>query len=687
MGNTSPNKLKRYKKDKSLEKLKPLFTEGEMTLLYLIFINLEKRVKNQEINQKHFESIITMTGLWTDRLYILFDTNKSDNLSFSEFLAGIAKFTKGTLKEKITALFNLYDKNNNNFIDKDEFIKMLFNYPKEDIKDFINEIDTLVMNNKGFGNTGPFLKSMVSFKYNEGPKNIKSMKNLNYLNTLNNIDQEKKFHIFENGNINKKLKKKGVGSTVLYDTKTTKRLKRMLPTTINNMIKLVADIVFKKYATYNKLTLEGFTKWIEMHPKIIEYISKWFRPFLWKSFVNESGEKYLGFHKLKPVLETNLLIQKYHSIKKNSALAQIYDIFLFLFKKEDSKMPFLVIVLNNLDISFKDSKNKIYLNYEYYEYDRLKLKIKDEKTYKIWKDYIKKFSNYIIDKKYTIKGLIGKGKFSTVHSAQNNLTGKLYALKIIKKNNLTEKEKETLKNEEKIMRVLVHPNIIQFYESCETHDLYTYVIELVKGTDLFEYTIKKKYLSEKITSYIIKNLLEALYSIHSSGIIHRDLKPENIMLELNKKNEISKIKIIDFGFSIFKESIKKNTPRCGTKNYIAPEVLKGEDYGTQSDLFSLGVILFFLIRGELPFYSDEDYIVNKKTIEGDYDIDNDFFFDDISSECKDLIRKLLEPNPKKRINAMKASQHDFVVKGFLFGDGDKEKGNLKKNDFDIGKFI
>ena len=568
------------------------------------------------------------------------------------------------MEKKIENLFRIYDKDKNGYIDKDEFIKMLFNYPKEDIEELTKELRNLAPQQK----------------YKEFLKSSKLVLKSQIGSPVKRFNENKKITSFI-----EKLRRE----SNIYESGVGKKRNGILPTTVNGTIKFLAEMIFLKYgddSQKNRMSFDGFKKWIKLHPKILDHIAKWFRPFLWKSFRHStSGKELLSFHKLKPILETHLLIQKYKAIQKTEVIGKIYDIFLFLFKKKDLNMPFRVIVLKGLEISFKDSKNKIYLTHIFSDYERIKLKIIDPTTYKIWKNYIKQFSNSILDKKYTNLSLIGKGKFSTVHLARNNINKKLYALKIIKKTNLTPNEKKVLINEEKIMKVLTHPNIVQFYESCETHNYHYYILELVKGTDLFDYTLKKGFLSEIETSKIVKKLLEALYQIHASGIIHRDLKPENIMLEINKKkNKVLKVKIIDFGFAIFEEEAK-NGLICGTSNFMAPEILKGKNVGVSSDLFSLGVIMYFLISGELPFFSDEEYLVRKKIIEGDFNLEDEFF-SNVSEEAKDLIRRLLEKDPEKRISAFEALEHDFIMnRGFLLNKRDFFRKKSDKNE--MGAFI
>lgn len=126
------------------------------------------------------------------------------------------------------------------------------------------------------------------------------------------------------------------------------------------------------------------------------------------------------------------------------------------------------------------------------------------------------------------------------------------------------------------MEVLRHDNIVKFYEKKENSDYIQLIMELIEGVDLFEYVENNKSISEEKASEIMRELFEAVSYIHNSGIIHRDLKPENIMVEFDRKNEIKKVKIIDFGLSCYFHELHKETDqivRCGTLNYSAPEII------------------------------------------------------------------------------------------------------------------
>jgi serine/threonine protein kinase len=291
-----------------------------------------------------------------------------------------------------------------------------------------------------------------------------------------------------------------------------------------------------------------------------------------------------------------------------------------------------------------------------------------------------------VSQKYEMLGKIGAGKFSSVHRARSKLSGNLYAIKFIEKSRLLKDEAELLKNETSIMKVLDHPNCIRLHESFETLEYLYYVIELVEGQDLYRYVNDRVYLEEIEASQIMSSIFSAVGYLHSLGIIHRDLKPENVMLQLDPKdeNKIQNVKLIDFGFSIYYEELQLKKTACGTLNYTAPEILSGEDYDYKCDCFSLGVITYYLVKGELPFHNDTHEILIKNILEGNYPMEGDEFFFNVSEEGKDLISKLLETDPEKRISIAEAQQHPWIT----------NRENLKRyyqrnkqDTFDVGNFV
>jgi serine/threonine protein kinase len=222
------------------------------------------------------------------------------------------------------------------------------------------------------------------------------------------------------------------------------------------------------------------------------------------------------------------------------------------------------------------------------------LRNKDE--FQMWKEALDPFNLESVEKHYLFKEKIGRGSFSTVNLVEKRGdSNQKFAIKIIDKENLKEEEKNLMCEEAKIIKGLNHENIVKFYAHYEDYTKTFYVFELVEGGDLLEYVVGRGKVSEMETKRVFIQLLRVVRYLHQKNILHRDLKPENILIQLHPKTgEIQKIKLIDFGFATF--FCKDNLPSlaCGTVNYAAPEVLVGEQYDESSDLFSCGVILYFM---------------------------------------------------------------------------------------------
>ena len=211
----------------------------------------------------------------------------------------------------------------------------------------------------------------------------------------------------------------------------------------------------------------------------------------------------------------------------------------------------------------------------------------------------------------------------------------------------------TIQKEINILKTLDHPNIIKVYEFFKT-EKYIYIInELCTGGELFDKIVDVKYFSEIVACNIMRQLLSAVAYCHEKGVIHRDLKPENILIEKveEKNKDFFHIKVIDFGTC---EMLKKSklTEQIGTSFYIAPEVLKN-GYNEKCDLWSCGVILYILLCGSPPFYGKNEKEIFSKILYGNFCFRHSIW-NRISNEAKNLVQKLLEINPEKRLSAKEA---------------------------------
>ena len=233
-----------------------------------------------------------------------------------------------------------------------------------------------------------------------------------------------------------------------------------------------------------------------------------------------------------------------------------------------------------------------------------------------------------------------------------------------------------IKKEINILKSLDHPNIIKVYEFFKT-EKYIYIInELCTGGELFEKIVAVKHFSETVACHIMRQLFSAVAYCHEKGVIHRDLKPENILIENSKEmnKDFFHIKIIDFGTcEILKKS--KLTEQIGTSFYIAPEVLRN-GYNEKCDLWSCGVILYILLSGSPPFYGKNEKEIFPKILRGNFSFENKIW-NKISEEAKDLVSKLLEINPEKRLSAKEALNEKW------FKVNENPTGKSKNNNFSI----
>ena len=285
---------------------------------------------------------------------------------------------------------------------------------------------------------------------------------------------------------------------------------------------------------------------------------------------------------------------------------------------------------------------------------------------------------------FEILKLLGKGSFGKVLLVKRKINNQLYAMKILKKDVIQIKhQQDHTKTERILLANIKSPFIVNLYFAFQDKYKLYFIQEFMQGGELFFHLHKeKKFNSEKTKFYTIEILL-ALEDIHKNNMIYRDLKPENILLDKN-----GHIKLTDFGLSkILNE--KKTYTICGTPEYLAPEILSNEGYEKSVDFFSLGCLMYKMLSGKSAYkvskyniLSIENYKVPK--------MPNSF---NISE--KDIISKLLNPNPKKRLgygdNGIENIKKHFYFNNVNWEDYRNKKINTPfipklKNEFDLSNF-
>lgn len=275
----------------------------------------------------------------------------------------------------------------------------------------------------------------------------------------------------------------------------------------------------------------------------------------------------------------------------------------------------------------------------------------------MWKEREEDVRQLILGR-YEIGKLLGMGTFAKVHHGRDLRTGESVAIKIINKEQVKQNHgmMEQIQREISIMRMVRHPNIVELKEVMATKTRIFFVMEYVRGGELFAKVANRRLPEDKARHYF-KQLISAIDFCHSRGVSHRDLKPENLLLDEN-----GNLKVSDFGLSALPEQLQHDGllhTQCGTPAYVAPEVLRNRGYnGACTDIWSCGVILYVLLTGQLPFQHENMMKMYQRIFKADYHVPSW-----VSGDARRLISKLLVVDPSKRISIAEILRHPWMKKG------------------------
>lgn len=292
-------------------------------------------------------------------------------------------------------------------------------------------------------------------------------------------------------------------------------------------------------------------------------------------------------------------------------------------------------------IKFINYNNSFYILY-----------LEEQEKQKLFANKCKEETNFLkIEDLYEFKEKIGEGHFGTVKRCIEKKTGEEYAVKIMYKNKIKPQDLDLVIKERNYLCLIKHPNIVSLIKDFEDENCLYFVMEYFKGGDLGKYLARVKDNKEKnlerIAGKIIKIIAQGVQYLNQFGIVHRDLKPENIVF--GKENEIKSIKIIDLGVCITLPYGKKSSEAIGTLAYIAPEMYTHKEYTYKVDVWSIGILLYYLVTGGvLPFddeKNDED-VLGKKVVYTHQEYPEKYFGDK-SKSLISVIDKALEKILKK----------------------------------------
>ena len=336
---------------------------------------------------------------------------------------------------------------------------------------------------------------------------------------------------------------------------------------------------------------------------------------------------------------------------------------LFFYKEKNNIKHYFMHNLSGL--FFKEEKSKIFNNKTYFCFSLTfpnKKRIyycENENEFQNWSKYLKiatKYSNLL--EIYEIKEVLGQGSFSLVKLGINKFTKEIVAVKIMDKKKMNTARLESARTEIEIMKICQHPYIIHFIDSYETADFIYIFMEYCNGGTFYKFLKKRNFiLKEEIAVNLAHKICMAVYYFHSFGITHRDLKPENILM--TSEDENADIKILDFGLSKIIGPNEKCSEPYGTIIYCAPEIILDYPYSKNVDSWSIGVITYIMLYGNLPFFDKNRHkltkIITKSTppYNGIYKV---------SDEAKNFVQRLLIKHQNKRMNIKEALEHKWFRK-------------------------
>ncbi|XP_064632458.1 NUAK family SNF1-like kinase 1 [Lineus longissimus] len=259
--------------------------------------------------------------------------------------------------------------------------------------------------------------------------------------------------------------------------------------------------------------------------------------------------------------------------------------------------------------------------------------------------------------RFEIVKTLGEGTYGKVKLAVDRTNGEMVAIKYIRKHKIqTEQDLVRIQREIKVMASLRHPHIINIMEVFENKEKIILVMEYAAGGELYDYINEKKVLHETEARKFFRQIVSAIHHCHQNGVVHRDLKLENIVLDKDYN-----IKIADFGLSNMYTYDSLLSTYCGSPLYASPEIVNGTPYhGPEVDCWSLGVLLYTLVYGAMPFDGSDFKRLRRQITEGD------FYEPSRPSDASSLIKHLLQVNPKKRATIADISCHWWVNVGYNY---------------------
>ena len=700
----------------------------ELFLVYLKEVYKDLADRNEENRKKGIMKIIFFDYLKlpmfiSEKVFTVFDEDKDGFLSSKEFILGMNKLYNGSYQDTIRLIFDILDFNHDGFIEKDDAKMILsllplktdrskveYKYQMQSLEEIGEIIDST------FG-------KMKKLNLDEFKSIVEKHKSDIFIQLICFLYQKKPF---TENNINEfKSSKKVVPNDLILQTPQAKNKESvnniLLPSPskttflspVSNLLKSINIGESAGFEEESGPAISGFNGMVRFDNRIIpknneekdeEGDDKDINKVIKNSdLVYNSPSVFLKKNKApkKPSLfslnspspaispltsqkkvaplslndNEKVTYENYiYKVSTNKKLKKYYLVLInkdiYYYKNEDKKE---VVGMHNLSGCFvKDNATKVINDKTYYSftlvfpskersfycsskeiYDNFTEKLKESFGYLNFFDY------------YEMLDDLGEGIFGSVKLGVEKKTKERVAIKIIKKKKAKPSDIELVRTEIDIMKLCHHPNVVHLLDHFENADYIFIVMEYIRGGRLTDYMKEKKFhFSEKRAAEIIYEIAIGVKYLHKYGIIHRDLKPDNIML--TESNDKGHIKIMDFGLSKILGKKEKTSDGFGTLTFVSPEVLIRKPYNKEIDIWSIGVILYLILSGDLPFDDEEDdeQKIAKSIVFNEVEFPSKKFGNK-SKEVIELIKRCLTKEPKDRIKIDEIIKSDWIQSNII----------------------
>ena len=652
------------------------------------------------ISRLIFHDYIKLSIFISDKLFDSFKNHIKEGLIETEFVSGFYQLYMGNFEETTQIIFNLLDFDKDSYVQKEDvklFLAHLLlddfnNNYKENIPDDdaiekrnqkqikkLKDIDNLI--NKTFKNDNIKLNDFIlilkknksdvflqilCFFYSKKPFSEKSIEYLKskYMNDNEYIESSKNYI-----SLRKSTKNLIISPTKENDNSYINKIINKEVNLSHSPKNSKDNQLIKKFDSTPIKTVKGHHRYGSCGEFVLNKNNN-------KYEIKTSNTPLMKDIKCGQNLKSeDIFYENYiFKISENNKISKFYLLLInndiYYFKKEDKRE---LIGMHNISTCFlldhENKGEKIINNISYYSFS-LFFK-SNSKLRKFYTDDILIYTSFISNMKksigirdfseyYEIKEFINEGKNNSVNRGIKKDTGELVTIKTIKKKEDSKKEEELVHYEIDILKFCQHKNIVQLIDYFESMNEIIIVLKYIEGNTLGYYLKEKNFnLSETEVANIIYQIALGVEYLHKFGIVHRDLKPDNIMI-IPKKGENNNIiiKIMDFGFSKIVSKEEKLMEGLGTLYYAAPELIQNLPYNLEVDIWSLGVIIYYIFTGCYPFNGKSEDEIEEKILEENVEF-KDGEWKIISNKVKDLIERCLEKNPEERINIKEFISHPW----------------------------